>query len=130
MAHTTLQREDDTPTTAFVLSLLAGLWILAMDGMMGGWNEDQLHSLMSGQGVFGSWMRTASMFTPTLWQLFSLLVGLLVLAGATLLYVRPCHRHIWGAIIVGASALDFLFGAGGILAGVLGVIGGTVAIAS
>ena len=43
MAHTIPHQEDGLHTTAFVLSLIAGLWSLAMDSM-------------SRQGVFGSWM--------------------------------------------------------------------------
>ena len=117
MAHTIAPREDDIPTTAFVLSLLAGLWTMAM-------------ASMSGQGVFGSWLPAENIFRPSLWPLFSVSVGLLMVAGATLLYIKQGHRHTWGALIVLASALDFLFGAGGILGGVLGVIGGIVAIAS
>lgn len=112
MAHTIPQQQDDMLTTAFVLSLIAGLWSLAMDGM-------------SRQGVFGSWMPAES-----IWKLFSVSVGLLIVAGAILLCIKPVHRHTWGSLIVLASALDFLLGAGGILGGVLGVIGGIAAIAS
>ena len=114
MAHTIphQEQEHDKLTTAFVLSLIAGLWTLAMDSM-------------SGQGVSGSLMAAES-----IWPLFSVSVGLLIVAGAILLCIKPCHRHTWGTLIVLASALDFLFGAGGILGGVLGIIGGIVAIAS
>jgi hypothetical protein len=114
MAHTIThqEQEHDMLTAAFVLSLIAGLWSLAMDSM-------------SRQGVFGSWMPAES-----IWPIFSVSVGLLILAGAILICIKPCHRHTWGTLIVLASALDFMFGAGGILGGVLGVIGGIVAIAS
>ena len=117
MAQTIVKQDHDMQTTAFVLSLLAGLWTLAMDGM-------------SGQGMFGSWMSAENVFPPWLWPYFSVSIGLLMAAGAILLCMKPCHRHTWGLLIVLASAADFLFGAGGILAGVLGVIGGVVAIAS
>ena len=112
MAHTVPQHEHDKLTTAFALSLVAGFWTLAMDSM-------------SGQGVSGSWIPAES-----IWPLFSVSIGLLIVVGAILLCIKPFHRHTWGTLIVLASALDFLFGAGGILGGVLGVIGGIVAIAS
>lgn len=117
MARTIVRHDDDMCTTAFVLSLLAGIWTLAMDGM-------------STQGAFGSWMSVENIFRPSLWLYFSVSVGLLMAAGAILLCAKPCHRHTWGLLIVIASVADFLFGAGGMLAGVFGVIGGIAAMAS
>ena len=114
MAHTIShqEQEHDLLTTAFVVSLIAGLWSLAMDSM-------------SRPGVFGSWIPSEG-----IWPLFCISFGLLIVAGAILLCIKPCHRHAWGTLILLASALDFMFGAGGILGGVLGLIGGIIAIAS
>jgi hypothetical protein len=112
MAHTLPQQENCKLTTAFALSLIAGLWSLTMDSM-------------SRQGVFYSWMPAEN-----IWPLLSISFGLLMVAGAILLCIKPAHRHALGTLIVLASALDFMFGAGGILGGVLGLIGGIVAIAS
>ena len=71
MARTIPQQEDDIPTTAFVLSLLAGLWVLATDSMISGLRADQIHRWMAGQGIFGSWLPTKNLFGPLLWPLFS-----------------------------------------------------------
>ncbi len=117
-------QQSERPTAAFVLSLLAGLWMLSMGGMMNGWHAmDQWHGMngwMWGRGMhaFGLW-----------WPWFGILAGVVVVIGAAILYFRPEHRRNWGAVILVVSAIDLLFGMGGLLAGVLGVIGGAMAMA-
>lgn len=111
----------EKPTTAFVLSLLAGLWMLATGAMMYGfsWGPGSMGGWMWGHGMmgFGYW-----------WPWFGLIAGVVVLIGAAMLYSKPEQSQGWGIVILIASALNFLMGMGGFLAGALGVIGGALAL--
>jgi len=62
----------EQPTVAFVLSLLAGLWMLAAGSMMGGW-----HGM--GGWMWGRGMRSFGV----LWPWFGIFAGIVVLIGAT-----------------------------------------------
>lgn len=126
-------------TAAFVLSLLAGLWMLSMGGMMGGPGFEGMMRGRRGQyGPFGmsciqgrsSWMWGSGMhaFGAT-WPWFGVMAGIVVVIGAVMSYVRPLERRGWGLAIVVLSALNFFVGMGGLLAGVFGVIGGALAMA-
>ncbi len=78
--------------------------------------------MMWGHGM----MRT---MMPTFWwPWFGFVAGIAVLIGAAMLYRRPADHAKWGLIILIASGLNFLVGMGGLLAGVLGVIGGALAL--
>lgn len=105
------------PTVAFVLSLLAGLWMLTAGGMMGGWHS--MDGWMCGRGMrsFGVW-----------WPWFGVFAGTVVLVGAVMLYVKPEQRRSWGVVILVASAVDFVLGMMGLLAGTVCVIGGVLAL--
>ena len=114
------------PTAAFVLSLLAGLWMLAAGGMIGGsgWG-----GMMGGWHGMGDWMGGRGTRTfGVWWPLFGVFAGIVVLVGAVMLYVRPEQRRSWGVVILVASALNILFGMMGLLAGTMGVIGGVLAL--
>jgi hypothetical protein len=119
-------QQSEQPTIAFVLSLLAGLWMIAGGGMMGG--------MMSGFGWhgMGGWMwgraGIGGFGTETWWPWFNGVEGIIVLVAAVMLYVRPEQRGTWGVVILVVSALDFLSGMMGLLAGALGVIGGVLAL--
>jgi hypothetical protein len=106
-----------------VLSLLAGLWMLAAGSMMGGFGwGGMMGGWMWGQGAvrgFGVW-----------WPWFGAVAGIIVLVGAVMLYLKPGQRRTWGAVILIASALNFLVGMMGLLAGTLGVIGGALALSA
>lgn len=117
------------PTAAFVLTLLAGLWMLGTGGMMsammpgssgaGGswmWNHGMMHGMMTPMG-FGPWLS---------W--FGVLGGIVLLVGSVFLYSKPEQSRTWGLVIVVVSALSALVGMGGLLAGTVGVIGGALAL--
>ncbi len=116
------------PTAAFVLSLLAGLWMLAAGGMMGGFGWG---GMMGGWHGMGGWMsgRGTRSF-GVWWPWFGVLAGIVVLVGAVMLYVKPEQRRSWGVVILVASALNIFFGMMGLLAGTLGVIGGVLALSA
>jgi hypothetical protein len=119
-------------TAAFVLSLLAGLWMLSAGGMMGGFGFGG----MMGGGQYGqvhnmgSWMWGSGMHAFGMsWPWLGVVGGIVVLIGAVMLYVRPEQRRSWGLVILLISAIDVFVGMGGVLAGALGVIGGALAMA-
>ena len=122
MSERQIQRTEQ-PTVAFVLSLLAGLWMLAAGGMMGGFGWG---------GMMGGWMwgRGGIRGFGVWWPWFGIFAGIVVLVAAVMLYVKPEQRRSWGVVIVVASALNFLLGMMGFLAGTLGVIGGVLALSA
>ena len=116
-------------TGSFVLSLLAGLWMLGSGGMMYGmhyegswmWHQGMMRSMGLGMGMgLGS-----VLLSP--W--FGFIAGVVVLISAAMLYARPAQLKTWGIIIIVFSAIDALVGMGGLLAGTLGIIGGALALA-
>ena len=124
---------EQRPLVPFVLSLLAGLWMLGtgrmmygmasmMDYMHGGGFTDDAGSWMWGHGM----MRGVGMGLWMPW--FGPIAGVIVLVGAALLYNRPGQARKWGLVIVIVSAVDVLIGMGGLIAGALGVIGGALAM--
>lgn len=112
-------RPAGQPIAAFVLSLLAGLWMLAAGGMMGGVGWGRMMGGMQGMHGWGG---------RSPW--FGVAAGIIVLIGAVMLYVRSEQRRSWGAVILVASALDIFLGMMGFLAGALGVIGGVLALSA
>ena len=128
MSEGQVQRTEP-PTAAFVLSLLAGLWMLAAGGMMSGFGWG---GMMGGWQGMGGWMwgRGGIRGLGVWWPWFGIFAGIVVLVGAVMLYVKPEQRRSWGVVIVVASALNFLLGMMGFLAGTLGVIGGVLAMST
>jgi hypothetical protein len=126
MSETQMQRSEQ-PTVAFVLSLLAGLWMLAAGGMMGGFGWE---GMMGGHGMAG-WMWARDMWSFGVWSpWFGIFATIIVLVGAVMLYARPEQRRSWGLVVLVASALNFFMGMGGLLASTLGVIGGILALST
>jgi hypothetical protein len=116
------QPTAEKPVAAFVLSLLAGLWMLATGTMMSGIGEWGMYGWMWGHGMMRG-------LAPTLWwPWFGLIAGIVVLIGAAMLYAKPEQRQTLGIVIIIASALNFFVGMGGLVAGALGVIGGALAL--
>ena len=117
-------------TGAFVLSLLAGLWMLGSGGMMYGmhyngswmWHQGMMHGTGMGFGM--------GLGTGLWWPWFGFLAGTFVLVSAAMLYARPKQAKTWGAIILILSAIDAMVGMGGLLAGTLGIVGGALALAA
>ncbi len=110
------------PVAAFVVSLIAGLWMLAMGGMMGwgymggyGWMWRH-HGMMHGYGG------------GAMWSWIGIVAGIVVITGAVVLYAVPSAARFWGVVIIVASAIDLLAGMGGFLAGSLGIVGGILAV--
>jgi len=127
----------EKPTAPFILSLIAGVLIIAgggtgmmwassgmpmyggmmggmMDGMMGGWQ-----GMMGGMG-FGGFL--------SIMTILGVISGVIVLIGSVMLYSQPAQVQTWGTIILVFSIIS-LFGMGGFFIGaVLGFVGGILAI--
>ena len=128
----TVQVTNGVPTASFVLSLIAGLLILAaasmammfssgsLFGMMGGYygTAGGSYGMMQGFG-YGGWF----------YGIAALIAGIAVLVGAIMIYASPGRASTWGTVVLVFSALSF-FGMGGFFIGaILGVVGGILAIA-
>jgi hypothetical protein len=99
-------------------------------GMMQGQGGQYGPSGMSHFQGRSGWMWSSGMraFGAT-WPWLGVAAGIVVLIGAVMLYVKPRERRGWGLAILIISAVDFFVGMGGLLAGVLGVLGGALAMA-
>src|SRR3989449_9825909 len=105
----------EKPTAAFVLSLLAGIFILLGGALLAA----------IGAAIFA--------FVPAVGLVFGvvgLVFGILVLVGAVMLYTHPDQHVTWGVIILVFSILSIFTALGGFLIGlILGIVGGALAIA-
>lgn len=122
------------PTAAFILTLLAGFWMLAMGGMMYGMGPgfvDGAGSWMWGPGMMRDMMpgMMPGFGVGLGFPWFGAAAGIVLLIGSVFLYSRPEQSRTWGLVILVVSALNVLVGMGGLLAGALGVVGGSLAIA-
>jgi len=114
----------ERPIAAFVLSLLAGLWLLARSGMMRDWGHQSWHGRM--HGWMGEW-GPGELFGIG-WPWLGAIAGIVLLVAAVALYVRPEARRDWGIVILLTSGLQLLFGMGGFLAAILGLVAGALAL--
>lgn len=116
----------EKPAAAFVLSVLAGLWMLAVGGMACGFGG---HGMMNSWRGMGGWMWGRGMGSFGVWSPWSgVFAGMVVIIGAVMLYAKPAQRRTWAIVILIASALNFFVGMGGLLAGTLGVSGGALVL--
>lgn len=123
---------SERPIAAFVLALLAGLWMVAVGSMSMmarsgfiGWGAGGMgwmwgHGMMGGFGGFAS--------GSSWWPWLGIIAGIIVLIGAAMIYAKPAQSQGWGIAILTASALNLFLGMGGLLASLLGIVGGALAI--
>ena len=128
---------DEKPTAAFVLSLIAGIFILLGGGMMsmlGSIMGSYGFGMMRGYGGFGGMMgfgRFPLMGTAFgVLGILGIIFGAIVFVSAIMLSKKPTEHTTWGTIIVVFSVLS-IFGSamGGFGVGlILGLIGGVLGI--
>ncbi|MDH5461131.1 MAG: hypothetical protein OEZ29_02665 [Candidatus Bathyarchaeota archaeon] len=124
---------DKKPVAAFMLSLMAGIFIILggsvwclwldghwdmgwMEGMMHGW-EEHTHSW----GLEGTISYTMG--------LLGIIFGVIVVILAIMLYLSPLQHQLWGALIIVFSVMSVLSCMGSMGIGLLlGIIGGVLAI--
>jgi len=124
------QTPDSTarPTAAFALSLVAGFWMIAAGGMMTmgfAWDGGMMGGVTPWMWQHGlmEWMRVDAM-----WSVLGLLAGIVTIFSAVALFNTPGKASLWGTVILVAAGVDLFAGMGGFLAGVLGVVGGIMAL--
>ncbi len=116
----------ERPTAAFILVLIAGIWILAMAVSWWGWGPPPGAS----PGMMGGgWMRgrgALALGGPwTAW--LAVTTGVVLVAGAIGMYARPRTATAWGVVVIVAAAVNLFIGLGGFLASILGIVGGALA---
>jgi hypothetical protein len=128
------QQTNESPTAAFVLSLVAGLLILAGTGMMATFAFGRpYYGMMGGYyGMMGGYYGMMQSFGYGGWfylfEAVGLVAGIGVLVGAVMIYSRPSEAPTWGLLVLVFSLVSF-FGMGGFFFGaILGVIGGILAL--
>ena len=127
---------EEKPTAAFILSLVAGVFILLGGGMMtmiGSWMGNYGYGMMgryTGEGgVMGTGYGMMGVGFGAMGVL-GLIFGAIVIISALMLNSKPEQHSTWGSLIVLFSVLS-IFGSamGGFGVGlVLGLIGGVLAI--
>lgn len=113
--------DKEYPSTAFVLSLIGGIFIL-----LGGIAEAALFALV------GSALLS---FVPGLGALFlglaiaALLFGLIIIVGAIQMRSNPSSAKTWGIIVIVLAVISLFGGGGGFIIGfILALIGGILAL--
>jgi hypothetical protein len=123
----------EKPTAAFVLSLIAGLFILVGGGMMsliGFWFGGMMQGFGGTWGGMMGYPRFGMMGSLGFMSgLLGLVFGVLVIVSAIMLNRKPQEHTTWGTVIVIFSVLSIFGGIGGFGIGlILGIIGGVLAI--
>ena len=143
----------ETPTAAFILSLLGGIFIV-----MGGFVLIGISALIGSLGSLGGLGGLSSLgglgnlssisslgglgnMTSTLGSSgggggsiaalgeLGVLLGIATIAVAVLIYRIPARHQLWGALVLAFSLLSWVGAIGGLLLGfLLGLIGGVLAI--
>lgn len=104
---------EDRPTAGFVLSLVAGIFIL-LNGIV--------------FAVLGAFIAIFFEDVGFILMALGLIFGIIVLLGAFMMYARPDQHTIWGTIVLVFSLTSIVIGGGFILGLILGLIGGILAI--
>lgn len=127
------QASTPRPVAAFVCSLIAGLWMLLARGMMSGMGWGGMHDGGT-RSPMGDWMWNRCLggrfVSPMGWPWPGAVFGVVVLAGAILVYSKPQQRVLGGLLILVGSTITLVWGAGGIVPGALGIVGGMLALLS
>ncbi len=125
--------KNEKPTTAFVLSLIAGILIL-----LGGVMSLVLNIFM--RGIFGRWPSMMGDEWPgmmmgwwsgvgTVLSIVGVVIGFIVILSAIMLNSRPKDHAAWGTLILIFSIISFIGAWAGFGVGlILGIIGGALAI--
>jgi hypothetical protein len=137
--------EVERPGTAFVLSLIGGIFILLGGGvmtMLGSWMGNYGYGMMGGYGGYGGYAGWGGMMRPGFGMMgglgygfgflgvLGLIFGLIVIISALMLNSKPEQHSTWGILIIIFSVLS-IFGSamGGFGVGlILGLIGGILGV--
>ena len=122
---------EEKPTTAFILSLIAGVFIILGGGtmtMMGSLLGGYGFGMMGYGGMMGTGLRLMG-FGVGIMGFLGLIFGAIVIMSALMLNSKPEQHQTWGSLIVLFSVLSIFGSVMGFGVGlVLGLIGGVLAI--
>ena len=128
------QPAGEAPTAPYVLSLIAGLLILAGGSMMMTFSYGGPYAGMMGgyYGMMGGYYGMMQGYGYEVWfygaAALGLIAGIAVLAGAIMIYARPARTSTWGLLVLVFSAVSLLGMGGFFLGAILGIVGGVLAI--
>jgi hypothetical protein len=128
--------DTERPTSAFLLSLVGGVFILLGGGvvsMFGPWGFGNMmggYRGMMGYGYSGYGYGRMGGFGFGMFGILGLIFGVIVIISAFMLNSKPQEHSTWGTLIVIFSVLSIFGGAmGGLGVGlILGLIGGILGI--
>jgi hypothetical protein len=114
--------QNEKPTKAFTLSLIAGILILSNTTLLG-------VATRWFPGIIPTIPGTVN-DTTVLYRLTAvgLIFGVLVLLGAIMLHIKPVNRKAWGIVVAVFSISSVITGGGFIIGFILGIIGGALAL--
>jgi hypothetical protein len=124
---------EDKSIISFILSLIAGVFILTGSGTWMMWTVSGMPRWGGMMGMMAGWqgmMGVTGFAGNFFWgmSIVSLVSGLIIILGALMLFSKPDQTTTWGTIILIFSLLS-LFGMGGFIVGaLLGVAGGLLAL--
>ena len=129
---------EPKPVAAFVLGLVAGVFILlgsVVMSMFAFGNPVMAMSGIGGIGMMGGSMAgfdgvmAVMMGYSFVFRLVGLESGVLVIVGSVMLYDRPSEGQTWSAVILAFSLLSIVGAMGGFMVGlVMGVLGGILGL--
>lgn len=110
---------EPKPTTAFILSLVAGVLIL-MGGVSQLWSAALINGVIFAS-AFSWWLLVLGWIGVGL--------GIFVVVISVLLYLEPQHHVVYGVVILVLSTVSVVAYGGFLVGLVLGIVGGALAIA-
>jgi len=120
---------QETPLTAFILSLIGGVFILVGGFVLSLWSlygGPWFNGMMRGMTMMGGFGFPSNLMVG--FELAGLVSGAFVLIGAIMIRMRPAEHVAWGVIVLVFSITSFL-GMGGFMIGaLLGIAGGALAL--
>lgn len=122
------------PIAAFIFSLLGGLWMLGAGlGRAGGMHMSDGGWGNRGGAWRGGWMHQNGLLCGSIpfdawWPWVGLLTGAIIVTAAIVLLASPDRRAGWAIAIIVAAVVGLLFGTGGLIASILAIVGGILAL--
>lgn len=123
------------PTTAFIISLIAGILILVNGASLGftwgilrGLPEIIARYAPSHAGEMGPFgLEFVRSLLATL-MVIGVVFGLIVTFAAIMLYQNPSNKTLWSVIVLVISILSIIAGGGFVVGFILGIIGGVLGL--
>ena len=120
---------QETPLTAFILSLIGGAFILVSGFALSLWSlygGPWFNGMMRGMTMMGRFGFPSNLMVG--FELVGLISGVLVVIGAIMMRVHPGEHVAWGTIVLVFSITSFLGMGGFIIGALLGIAGGALAL--